>query len=325
MSLLAAKSSARLYPGWSLGVGVDGQEFLTRIRRKAWSRTRGPFTISWLRGLRICVSSTDQTLRSLFVTGYYEPNEFMLLSKILKPSMTFVDVGANLGLYTLYAARKVGPEGVVLALEPSSREFRKLCANVELNKLPNVRSLQVGASDSASEAELLVALEERAGHNTLGAFGYDTALCRKEVVRLERLDDIVRREGLQRVDVLKMDIEGAEWLALQGAAETLQRFRPALFLEFSDRMLKHQSCNSGQIWQFLADLGYRVYAFDERTGLPVPAIRKPSYDGENLVAFHPMRAELWPSGALAPSKGKNGINVSDSDPAEKSELEQISR
>ena len=325
MSFLAAKPSGQLYPGWSLGIGLDSPELLIRIRRKAWSRARHPFTISWLDGLRVRVSTLDETLRCLFVTGYYEPNEFMLVGKILKPGMTFIDVGANLGLYTLFAAKKVGSEGVVLALEPSSREFQKLRANVELNKLSNVRLLQGGASDSASEGELLVAVEEYAGLNTLGAFGYDIASHRKEVVRLERLDDIVLREGLKQVDLLKMDIEGAEWFALQGAVETLQKFRPILFLEVSDRMLKHQDCSSSQIWEFLVGLGYRFFAFDDHTGLPIPALRKRWFDSENLVALHPTRAELWPSIGVSSNERKTDVNRLGSDPAETPELGRTSR
>ena len=134
--------------------------------------------------------------------------------------MVFVDVGANMGLYTLFAARKVGEQGQVLAIEPSSRECERLLRNLQANSVSNVRLVRKAVSDSSAEAELLVAADVRSGHNTLGAFSYDTPLAIKEKVRTERLDAIVAEEGLARVDVIKMDVEGAEVRALEGAVES---------------------------------------------------------------------------------------------------------
>jgi FkbM family methyltransferase len=209
--------------------------------------------------------------------------------------MTFIDVGANMGLYTLFAARKVGPHGVVVAIEPSSREFARLKAHIELNRLANVRLLQVAVSNCRGEADLLVATEEKSGHNTLGAFGYDSVTPQgNERVPVERLDDIVQQEELQRVDVIKMDIEGAEFLALQGATRTLSQFRPVLLLEISDRTLAHQGCSSQQVWEFLTQIGYSIYSFDDRTGLPVPSQRKHYFDSENVIAIHRLSEGQWP-------------------------------
>jgi FkbM family methyltransferase len=200
--------------------------------------------------------------------------------------MTFVDVGAHLGLYSLFAAKLTGPEGNVLALEPSSREFQKLQSNVAINGLRNVRPLRIAASNHNSEAELHVAVDPDSGKNTLGAFGYETQLRCSEVVRTERLDDIVEKEGLSRLDVLKMDIEGAELLALEGAVQTLDRFRPTLLLELSDRTLSGQGCSSSQVWEFLTQRGFRIFRFDVNTGLPIPGHQEAYFDGENIIAIH---------------------------------------
>ena len=292
-SLLSARPSLRPYPGWMLGCAMEGGDWLSKLRRRTWVRARRPFAIPWLEGLCVWVGSNDELLKSLFLTGLFEPNEFLLLDRLLRPDMSFVDVGANLGLYTLFAARKVGEKGAVLALEPSGREFQKLRANVELNRLLQVRLLQVAVSDRAREAELLIADEEHAGHNTIGAFSLGTRLERKEIVRLESLDEILGREKLRGVDILKMDVEGGELFALQGMIRTLETFHPLLLLEMSDPAAISQNSSSAEVWNFLAGLGYRFYAFDESTGLPVPAIRKLAYAGENLIAVHPAREELW--------------------------------
>ncbi len=286
-SKIAKRASLKLYPNWRLGVAETEKSWVLRLRKKIFETIKEPFVIRWLNELRIYIYPEEEISRSLFLTGYYEPNEFFLLNRILKPGMVFIDVGANIGLYTLFASKKVGRKGVIMAIEPSKREFKKLKANIELNKLINVRFLQVAISNYQGEVELLVATEEKSGHNTLGSFAYDSvALQGKERVRVERLDDIVHQIGLQRVDIVKVDIEGAEYSALQGAVNTLARFYPIILLELSDRTLVQQDGNSGQVWNFLVQNGYSIYVFDEQTGLPSLGVKKPYFDSENIIAIH---------------------------------------
>lgn len=296
--LVAARPTFRPYPGWLLGTDQYPQDYKSRLvqkmRRLFWESIKKPCLIRWLNGLRVYVYPSTEISRAMFLTGYYEPNQFCLLNKILTSGMTFIDVGANIGLYTLFASKKVGEEGTVVAIEPSNREFQRLKMNSEANVLTNVRLLQVAISNSQTTAELLVATEENSGHNTLGAFGYDSVLPQgRERVRIERLDDIVQQERLQRVDVIKMDIEGAEFYALQGAADTLTQFRPVLLLELSDRTLEHQGCSSKRVWEYLTQAGYRIYGYDNESALPVPAQHNHYFDSENIVAVHECSSEQW--------------------------------
>jgi FkbM family methyltransferase len=279
----AAKPVLEPCPGWVLGAG-ERQGLAKRVRRLLWRWLRREFEVEWIAGLRLELLPGNETSRAIFVTGRYEPNEFSVLQKVLRPGMTFVDVGANMGLYSLFAAKKVTAQGRVLAIEPSSREYEILSRNIKRNHLANIRALNIAASDRQGAAELLVAPLKNAGHNTLGEFGYGTALERKERVPTERLDDIVRQEGLERVDVIKMDVEGAEMLALRGAADTLRRFQPLLLLEVSDRTLQHQGSSSRKLLNFLAAEGYQLYQFSSQTGLPCRLERRPQFDAENIVA-----------------------------------------
>jgi len=280
---LSAKAVVELFPGWVLGSGQRADN-ASRVRRELWPLLRQPFAVSWLDNSKLFLYPGNETSRSVFVTGRYEPNEFFLLQRVIKPGMTFIDAGANMGLYSIFAARRVGARGTVLALEPSGREFEILQRNVKLNLLTNVITIRKAVSDRASEVELSVAPLEKSGHNTLGAFGYDTPLAHRERVQAERLDDIVYGEGLARVDVIKMDIEGAEMAALRGAVETLRQFKPVLILELSDRSLQHQGTGSGEVLAWLEQQGYRVFCFDPATGLPVALQPRPHFDSENIIA-----------------------------------------
>jgi FkbM family methyltransferase len=280
---LSAKPVLEPFPGWLLGSGQRADAG-SRIRREIWPLLLRPFAVPWLENAQLILYPGNETSRSVFVTGRYEPNEFCLLQRILKPGMTFVDAGANMGLYSVFAGRRVGPRGVVLAIEPSAREFDILQQNAKLNGLTRIRTIRVALSDSASELELSVAPLGKSGHNTLGAFGYDTPLDHRERVQSVKLDDLIHNEGLARMDVIKMDIEGAELAALRGAAETLRQFKPILLIEVSDRALQHQEATSADVLALLEQHGYRIYCFDPATGLPVPLKPRTHFDSENVVA-----------------------------------------
>jgi FkbM family methyltransferase len=180
----------------------------------------------------------------------------------------------------------VGEEGTVLAIEPSEREFQRLKLNAELNHGRNIRLLQIGLSNESSERNLRIADEVHSGHNTFGDFAYTGVQQEgQQRARVQRLDDLVQKEGIKRVDVIKMDAEGHELFVLQGAVETIKRFKPTLFVELVDRSLSLQGCTSDQVWDFLIRMGYQIYQFDAVTGLPVLAEKKQGYQ-ENIVAIH---------------------------------------
>jgi FkbM family methyltransferase len=280
---LAAKPVVELFPGWMLGSGQRADS-ASQFRRELWPLLRQPFAVSWLDNSKLFLYPGNETSRSVFVTGRYEPNEFFLLQRVIQPGMTFIDAGANRGLYSIFAARRVGPRGKVLALEPSGREFQILQKNVKLNSLTNVIVIRKALADRASDLDLSVAPLGKSGHNTLGAFGYDTPLDHRERVHAERLDDVVYSEGLARVDVIKMDIEGAEMAALRGAVETLRQFKPVLLIELSDRSLRHQGSGSGEVLAWLERQGYRTFCFDPATGSPVALKTRAHFDSENIVA-----------------------------------------
>jgi FkbM family methyltransferase len=199
--------------------------------------------------------------------------------------MTVVDAGANEGLYTLFAARRVGPSGRVLAVEPSLRELGRLRANVRLNRLDNVRVVPQALADREDKARLLLAEAAHAGQNTLGAFIYAGVAAADEVmVDRVRLDDLLAAQGHDRIDVIKLDIEGAEFAALRGAEETVARCRPALLFELSDDALQRQGASAAALLDFLRSYDYRLYTFDPATGLPLAA--EPDSDlGLNVIAL----------------------------------------
>jgi FkbM family methyltransferase len=144
------------------------------------------------------------------ITDEYEPEVRAKLKELLKPGMTFCDVGANLGVITLFAARLVGPEGRVFSFEPFPENAAVLRKNIELNRFANVTVVEQAVSDNNGEAVFQVS--ECCGCHTLGEKAAASA-GEAIVVKTTRLDSI---PGLTRMDVLKSDTEGMELGVLRG-------------------------------------------------------------------------------------------------------------
>ncbi|MGI0073092.1 MAG: FkbM family methyltransferase [Nitrosotalea sp.] len=297
-SQLAAKAKIKSYPSWTTGSGMekfynDKIPWRMKIKKRAFELSNLPFLIKWLLGLRLYIYPKDENTRVIYLTGYYEPNEFKILDKLLKQGMSFLDAGANMGLYTIFASRKVGKSGLVIAIEPSSREFERLRANVKINQLKNVQMIQAAISLKEGEADLLVANDDHVGHNTLGNFAYDDVILKqKERVIVKTIDGIVSKLNLPRLDIIKMDIEGSEFFALQGAEKTLKHFKPILMIELFNQSLKPQGCDTDMIFHFLTSLGYIIYGFDELANLS--ELKK--VDGsssQNVFAMHNSSKIKW--------------------------------
>jgi FkbM family methyltransferase len=173
-----------------------------------------------------------------------------------------------------------------VAVEPSSRERTRLRSNLARGAHTNVRVAAVALDDHTGDVALHLADPHHAGQNTLGAFVYDgVGHAGDEVVPATTLDALVEELGLTHVDVLKIDVEGAEVRLLDGASMVLGQHRPILLLEWQGPSLERQGSSIVELGGRLAAAGYVVLPFDERTGRPT-AGRAPTGDDANVVACH---------------------------------------
>ncbi|MHB8694004.1 MAG: FkbM family methyltransferase [Solirubrobacteraceae bacterium] len=167
---------------------------------------------------------------SLLVDRRYEARETALFTATVRPGDVVIDVGANVGVYTLLAARAVGPSGRVYAVEPDPRNFELLSENIALNGLHNVVPLPLATGAVPGRATLFRD-RENAGLHSLAAANLEVA-ADSACVEVVTLDEIVHRHGIRRVDVLKLDVQGAEGAVLAGAAGLLQNPRLSAFIEY---------------------------------------------------------------------------------------------
>jgi FkbM family methyltransferase len=271
---------------WNRYFGVpdpgDG-EWTARYRR--YTRLRSPQAMTWLLDLEVIVQPGDQISQAVFTSGLYEPCTAVALEQLLGPGDTFVDVGANVGLFTLLASRWVGPAGRVVSLEPSTREYRRLVAHVDRNGLANVLPLQMAAGAQPGRAQLHVAEDQYPGLNTLApAFMHrGVAEARAETVTVTTLDELLPAHGVAGVAAIKIDVEGLEPEVVEGARYTIAAHRPALVIEIAGAALDPADERRRGMERTLAACGYEFAAIDGRTA-SVYRVEHLAYEAENMVA-----------------------------------------
>lgn len=288
--LLARSKPVGVEPGWFFDVAADDPSRLVQMRRDVWAHYREqdierPVNVPWYDGLKLRMRLGDDMSLCLYVGGSFEPNEFALIAAAIGPGMVFVDGGANDGYYTLFAARKVGEHGRVVAVEPSRREYDRLVANVSVNKLRNITALRIALGREPGKSTLAIAEEEHSGQNTVGdrIANVKVRAVRHEPVRVESLDSLVEAQGLRRVDFVKLDVEGSEFAVLEGAAGTIERYRPLLQIEVEEERLASQNVTKEDVTRMLGGYGYELWVFDSETA-QLRSPRPPDEPEGNVIA-----------------------------------------
>jgi FkbM family methyltransferase len=253
---------------WSRFYGDAFDDLGERVRFLRFRTLAAPRLMTWLDGLELLLVPGDEVSRAVYVSGLYEPSTVSVLRKVLHDGATFIDVGANVGLFSMLASRWVGPRGTVLALEPSRRECARLRHHLDHNSLDNVRVLQVAAGKERGSAVLHVADTGHAGQNTLEPqFVYPGVHeAYTELVSVVDIDDVVREQGLDRVHVIKVDVEGGEHNVLAGARQTIARDLPILLVEVTGAGPGPGHSAKTEIEALLGSLGYCFLAIDGETG-----------------------------------------------------------
>lgn len=237
--------------------------------------------------LKVRIRRSDVVGRAIFENGLFEPAEVEFVRRFLKPGMVFFDVGANLGQYTVVGAAQVGPLGAVHSFEPSTRMYAELRFNVGLNAAGDVCRLnQLAVADKNGLARLSVQEPGKEVYGSLGTQSWAAPTVGHETVCTISLDGYVAEQGIAHVDLIKMDIEGAELLALQGARNLLARpDAPALLVEIADVNTVGFNYAAVDIWDYLVDSGYTLFALTAGGTELVAAQRQVYWRGDNLVAL----------------------------------------
>ncbi len=230
---------------------------------------------------KLLLNQKDVTVCGSLALGAFEKRELDTFRSIIKDGMTVVDIGANIGLYTVIASKLVGSNGKVFAYEPEQENFGFLSRNIEVNNFKNSTPLQIALSDKAEERKLFLAKDNKGHHS----FVQDNQANIPVSVHTETLDSSLAKYGSPIVDVIKMDIEGAEPLALMGMKETITR-NPniIIFTEIFPNAIRRLGYDPLDFLKMFNHYDLSVWVIDE--DVAKPTLLKPA-DFASYIAYFP--------------------------------------
>lgn len=212
-------------------------------------------------GVSVALNPGDPVVSGALALGVYERSESDFFQGLLQPGMIVVDVGANVGCYTALAARGVGISGKVIAFEPDPENFSFLQETVRLNGFQNVVASSLALSDHAGEGKLFLAPDNKGDHQI-----YDSGEHRNaHTIQLITLDTFLHERNVARVDIIKIDVEGAEASVVRGMTQTM-RGNPALrmIVEFWPYGLRNANEDPISVLQLLRSFRFTLATIDER-------------------------------------------------------------
>ncbi|MCX5387540.1 FkbM family methyltransferase [Streptomyces sp. NBC_00083] len=210
-------------------------------------------------GARFAVDTQDLIQRYLYLFGVWEPHMTHWLRSRLRPGDVFVDVGANIGAFSVLGSRLVGDEGGVVAIEASPEFHRRVLHHVELNGCGNVRALNVAVADSRKTLTFILASSNNKGANSI--VPYDgPAESTFEMAALP-LAELLRPEEVARARVIKIDVEGAEGGAVRGLAPVLDELRAdvEIAVEVTPERMAQLGDSVDELTATMAKHGFNAY------------------------------------------------------------------
>lgn len=217
-------------------------------------------------GHRMYLNPADDKLTPHLLTfGTFDLSQTEMLGTIIRPGMRVIDAGANIGYFTLLAAKAVGNEGSVWAFEPEPDNFNLLIKNIEANGYTTVHAIPMALSNESSSR--LFFTDRRSGVH--GSFSSDNLWREGDGLQVSTttLDDFARTEmDGALIDFIKVDIQGAEALFVEGAIDILRDQGPLVFMEYWPHGLRNLGADPIAHLRTLEELGYSMRLLEERHG-----------------------------------------------------------
>lgn len=281
----------RTFLNWPFtkGKGLLMRIFFPYLRRKK-------FRFELMNGVTIPGEPIDEYITSfMFVHGYEHEKYYMISHKLLREGDVVLDIGANMGIWSMVPAAKFGGRLLVHAFEPVPAVYRRLVDNIAANHLEALyRTYNFALSDKTAKIAFQTDLR-----NSGKGFLADSAIESAGVIEVEvrKLSDVRREFAIDRVDYVKIDVEGAEIQVLLGDVELFSGpDAPILFIEIIDKLQRRFGRSAGELTRLLESWGYEIVYLNEKTGKiqPLPADRA-GLDIHDAFAFKPhSKARLEP-------------------------------
>jgi len=205
------------------------------------------------------LDSRSALFRRIARDGFYEPTVTSTCLKYIDPEQDVIDIGANIGFYTVLFSKNI-TTGRVLSIEPTSGAYQRLVKNIAHNQLSeNIEIFNGAVSDSVSSQEIKV-IEGREEFSTLGSMTHQAVTGEEwkiEHVQCDTIDNLVDKHDL-KPGLIKMDVEGMEHVVFKGCLKTLESHRPVVITELSDLLLQNNGSSAKDVLALFTQFNYQV-------------------------------------------------------------------
>lgn len=244
-------------------------------KEKAWSIVgihhygleppKWDFTVRTVFGTRFSANTRDTIGKYIYYFGIWEPNLTRWIERRLAPGDGFIDVGANMGYYTLLACRLVGESGRVVSVEAHPAIFAAFEHNLKINDVHNVRAVNCAAWDAEETLTIYTEPEDLPGQTTvMPAWAGKYHLESQSRVRAAPLSAILKPEEFRAARLIKIDVEGAEWRTLCGMKPLMADCRDDLeiMIEVNSKMLEVEGRTPQDVLDFFRAYGFHAYSVE---------------------------------------------------------------
>jgi len=210
------------------------------------------------KNILVKVNLDEWIQQQIFFLGVYEKKETLFWRNLIKPCYTVIDIGANIGYYSLMASVRVGLKGRIYAFEPVAKIYNRLVENIYLNKITNIFPYRLALFNEKTEIDIYLGKESNWGMSSIKLHSEYSGI--KEKVRTETLDDFVRENKIKRIDLIKIDAEGSEPFIIEGMTSILKKYKPMILTEINDEKLHSVSYNKKKLYDLMYKYDY--YPFE---------------------------------------------------------------
>lgn len=227
---------------------------------------------------------TDSVLSETIYVGRFENEEIDFVKRYLIAGDVFLDIGANVGLFTVVGASKVGPNGSVYSFEPVKKTFGRLSENIKLNNLDNTKAYNVGLSNEDGELEMTTSADGFDAWNSFGKPSAGTSFILEKVPTF-KLDSWIADQNIGHISLAKIDVEGWEYNVMLGAESLFSSdAAPDLLIEFTEENCKNAGFSCAALYDILINYGYQMFLYDEIKKTLIPESKRQVYTHMNIVA-----------------------------------------
>lgn len=222
--------------------------------------------------------------------GAYESNEMQMIKNLLEEQDTFFDIGAHLGWYSINLAKHY-KNAKFYAFEPVPNTYSLLKRNISINRLENILSFNFGLSNEQRITKFFYSETGSAVASERDIF--DVQTLDRVTCELKTLDNFVETEKIRKIDFIKCDVEGSEFLVINGGEKSIQKFLPILFIEQVEDWCNKFNYTTSELTSFLFSMGYKMFEITGQNLCQLQKIDTNNIDNFNFLFLHEKKHESF--------------------------------